>query len=157
PHGVISGYPYHDLYADRGVCLLADSHRDVGDALTLDDLARLPWAVYQHPHDAPAARQLSLLGVEPRVEVAVGTFQLLPAMVAGTRRVALIQERLAVRLGPDSGVRVLPCPFDPVPLTEALWWHPVHTRDAAHRWLRETAARVSGGLREQPHRQLSDG
>ncbi|MFE1319993.1 LysR family transcriptional regulator [Kitasatospora phosalacinea] len=157
PHGVISGYPFLDLYADRWVCLLADDHPDVGDALTLDDLARLPWAVYQHPHDAPAARQLSLLGVEPRVEVAVGTFQLLPAMVAGTRRVALIQERLALRIGPDSGVRTLPCPFDPVPLTEALWWHPVHTRDAAHRWLRETAARVGGGLREQPHRQLSDG
>lgn len=27
-------------------------------------------------------------------------------------------------------------------LREALWWHPVHTHEAAHIWLRETAARV---------------
>ncbi|WP_033223121.1 LysR family transcriptional regulator [Kitasatospora phosalacinea] len=162
PHGLISGYPSLDLYTDRWVCLVADDHPDLGgpdatDPLTLDDLARLPWAVYQHPHDAPAARHLSLLGVEPRVEVTVGTFQLLPAMVAGTRRVALIQERLAARLGPHSGVRALPCPFDPVPLTEALWWHPIHTPDAAHQWLRETAARVGAELQERTHRHPSGG
>jgi hypothetical protein len=33
-----------------------------------------------------------------------------------------------------------------VPLQEALWWHPVHTHDAAHIWLRETAARVGAEL-----------
>ncbi|WP_346047884.1 hypothetical protein [Actinomadura chokoriensis] len=33
-----------------------------------------------------------------------------------------------------------------MPVQEALWWHPVHTRDAAHIWLRETAARVAAGL-----------
>ncbi|WP_405009960.1 LysR family transcriptional regulator [Kitasatospora sp. NBC_01539] len=146
PHGVISGFPSTDLFADRWVCLVADDHPEVGHHLTLDDLARLPWAVYQRTHDAPAARQLSLLGIEARVEVSVETFQLLPAMVAGTTRVALVQERLAARLGPHSGVRTLPCPFDAVPLTEALWWHPAHTRDAAHTWLRETAARVGAAL-----------
>ncbi|MFC8721864.1 LysR family transcriptional regulator [Kitasatospora sp. NPDC057198] len=156
PHGVITGYPSLDLYTDRWVCLVADDHPEVAGALTLDDLARLPWAVYQRAHDAPATRQLALLGVEPRVEVSVGTFQLLPAMVAGTRRVALIQARLAALLGPHSGVRTLPCPFDPVPLTEALWWHPLHTQDAAHQWLRGTAARVGDDLREQSDRHLFD-
>ncbi|MGW4803471.1 LysR family transcriptional regulator [Kitasatospora sp. NPDC004272] len=157
PHGVITGYPSLDLYTDRWVCLVADDHPEVADALTLDDLARLPWAVYQRTHDAPATRQLALLGIEPRVEVSVGTFQLLPAMVAGTRRIALIQERLAHLLGPQDGVRTLPCPFDPVPLTEALWWHPIHTPDAAHQWLRETAARVSAELRERTPGRPSDG
>jgi len=31
-----------------------------------------------------------------------------------------------------------------------LWWHPVHTHDAAHRWLRETIARVGKGMAECP-------
>ena len=146
PHGVISGFPSVDLYRDRWVCLVSEDHPDIGDRLTLDDLARLPWAVYQRTHDAPAARQLSLLGIDARVEVSVEAFQLLPAMVAGTARVALIQERLAARLGSPSRVRTLPCPFDAVPLNEAMWWHPVHTRDAAHSWLRETAARVGATL-----------
>ncbi len=157
PHGVISGYPSLDLYTDRWVCLLADDHPDVADTLALNDLARLPWAVYQRTHDAPAARQLALLGIEPRVEVSVETFQLLPAMVAATRRVALIQERLATRIGPHDGVRTLPCPFDPVPLVEAFWWHPVHTQDAAHQWLRETAARIGAELPEPTRRHPSDG
>ncbi|GAA0240185.1 LysR family transcriptional regulator [Actinomadura nitritigenes] len=146
PHGVVSGLPTVELYRDEWVCVVAADHPDVGDGLTMDDLARLPWVVYQRPYDAPAARQLGMLGLEPRVEVSVQSFQLLPSLVAGTRRVALIQRRLAELLAPIADVRVLPCPFEAVPVQEALWWHPVHTQDAAHIWLRETAARVAAGL-----------
>jgi DNA-binding transcriptional LysR family regulator len=146
PHGIVSGFPTVELYRDEWVCVVADDHPDVGDRLTMDDLAALPWVVYQRPYDAPAARQLSLLGLEPHVEVSVQSFQLLPSLVAGTRRIALIQRRLAELMGPVARVRVLPCPFEAVPVHEALWWHPVHTQDAAHIWLRETAARVAAGL-----------
>ena len=147
PHGVIGGFPTVELYRDEWVCVIAGDHPDVGAALTMDDLARLPWVVYQRPYDAPAARQLSMLGLEPRVEVSVQSFQLLPSLVAGTRRVALIQRRLAALMAPVADVRVLPCPFEAVPVQEALWWHPVHTQDAAHIWLRATAARVAADLR----------
>ncbi|GAA3469848.1 hypothetical protein [Nonomuraea roseola] len=75
-----------------------------------------------------------------------GRFQLLPTLVAGVRRVALIQRRLAELLRDLAPVRALPCPFEAVPLQEALWGHPVHTHDAAHTWLRETAARVAAEL-----------
>ncbi|TDC81083.1 LysR family transcriptional regulator [Actinomadura sp. 7K507] len=174
PHGIVSGFPTVELYRDEWVCIVADDHPDVADdhpdvaddhpdvaddhpdvaddhpevdgRITMDDLARLPWVVYQRPYDAPAARQLSLLGLEPHVEVSVQSFQLLPSLVAGTRRVALIQRRLAQMMTPIANVRVLPCPFEAVPVQEALWWHPVHTQDAAHIWLRETAARVAAAL-----------
>ncbi|UQI49393.1 LysR family transcriptional regulator [Streptomyces sp. HU2014] len=142
PHGIIDGFPSVELLQDRWVCVVADDHPDVGDELTLDDLARLPWAVYKRPYDAPAARQLSMIGVSPRVEVSAEYFQLLPYLVEGTRRVAMIQERLARRVAGLAAVRVLPCPFEAVPLREAMWWHPVHTRDAAHIWLRDLVARV---------------
>jgi len=148
PHGIISGFPAVELFHDRWVCLIADDHPDVGERLTLDDLSQLPWAVYQRPYDAPVNRQLSMLGIDPRVEVSVQSFQLLPALVAGTRRVALIQERLARQLHSTVAVRVLPCPFDAVPVREALWWHPLHAQDAGHIWLRETAARVGQDIAE---------
>ncbi|MER7106966.1 LysR family transcriptional regulator [Streptomyces sp. NPDC000229] len=146
PHGVISGFPATDLYDDRWVLLVADDHPEVHEHLTREDLARLPWVTYQRTYDAPAVRQLGMLGIEPRVEVSVDSFQLLPLMVAGTRRVALVQERLARRLAPLVAVRVLRPPYEAVPLREALWWHPVHTHDAAHIWLRETAVRVGERL-----------
>ncbi|SPE62956.1 Nodulation protein D 2 [Streptomyces netropsis] len=146
PHGIIEGFPATDLFQDRWVCLVADDHPDVGEELSLADLARLPWAVYQRPYDAPAARQLSMTGITPHVEVSVHTFQLLPYVVEGTRRVAMIQERLARRAAGLAAVRVLECPFAAVPVQEAMWWHPVHTQDAAHIWLRETVTRVGDQL-----------
>jgi DNA-binding transcriptional LysR family regulator len=146
PHGVISGFPAVELFADRWVFLVAETNDEVGDRLTMDHLARLPWVTYQRIYDAPAARQLSMLGIEPRVEVSVDSFQVLPFLVAGTRRIALVQQRLAERLSGVAAVRVMDAPYEAVPLQEALWWHPVHTHDAAHIWLRETAARVGGEL-----------
>lgn len=148
PHGIITGLPAVELYRDRWVCAVAEDNPEVGEAITLRQLAALPWATYQRVYDAPVTRQLSLLGIEPRVQVSVDSFQLLPAMVAGTRRVAMIQARLADRLGlgPGSGIRLVECPFDAVPVREALWWHPVHTHDAGHQWLRQTAAAVAARL-----------
>ncbi|CCK25265.1 LysR family transcriptional regulator [Streptomyces davaonensis JCM 4913] len=146
PHGIISGFPAVDLFADRWAFLVADSNDEVGDRLTMADLARLPWVIYQRTYDAPAARQLSMLGIDPQVEVSVDSFQVLPFLVAGTRRIALVQRRLADLLHGVAAVRVMDPPYEVVPVQEALWWHPVHTHDAAHIWLRETAARVGAGL-----------
>lgn len=73
---------------------------------------------YQRTYDAPAVRQL---GIEPRVEVSVDSFRSLPLLVAGTRRIALVQARLSRLLDPIAAVRAV-----------ELWWHPVHAHDAAH-------------------------
>lgn len=142
PHGVITDFPAVELFQDSWVCLVAEDHPDVSGQISLADLARLPWAVYQRTHDAPVARQLSMLGIEPRVEVSVQSFQLLPALVEGTSRVALVQERLALQASQRHAVTVLPCPFEAVPVREAMWWHPMHTRDAGHAWFREVVQRV---------------
>lgn len=148
PHGVISDFPATDLYQDRWVFLVAEDHPSVDDRLTREDLARLPWVTYQRTYDAPAVRQLGMLGIEPRVEVSVDSFQIMPLLVSGTRRIALLQARLARLLAPLAAVRVVEPPYEAVPLREALWWHPVHTHDAAHIWLRETAARVGSRMTE---------
>lgn len=142
PHGVVDGFPAVELFTDRWVCLVAEDNPEVGAELALDDLGRLPWAVYQRAYDAPVTRQLSMLGISPRVDVSVPSFHLLPPLVAGTRRVAMIQRRLVGRI-PAPGVRVLPCPFPAVPLQEAMWWHPAHSQDAGHIWLREVVSRVA--------------
>ncbi|MGW4428599.1 LysR family transcriptional regulator [Streptomyces tendae] len=150
PHGVISDFPATDLYQDRWVFLVAEDHPSAGDRLTREDLARLPWVTYQRTYDAPAVRQLGMLGIEPRVEVSVDSFQIIPLLVSGTRRIALVQARLARLLAPLAAVRAVEPPYEAVPLSEALWWHPVHTHDAAHIWLRETAARVGRRMAQEP-------
>jgi len=146
PHGIISGFPAVDLFTDRWVFVVARENPEVADRLALADLARLPWVTYQRTYDSPAVRQLAMIGIEPRVEASVDTFHVLPFLVAGTSRIALMPASLAVRLADVAGVRVLDAPYGVVPLQEAMWWHPVHTYDAAHIWLRETAARVGTGI-----------
>ncbi|MFC9502842.1 LysR family transcriptional regulator [Streptomyces sp. NPDC057002] len=144
PHGIISGFPAVELYEDEWVFLVAEDNAEVGDHLTREDLARLPWVTYQRVYDAPPVHQLGLLGIEPNVEISVDSFQVLPFLVAGTHRIALAQRRLAERLRASAPVRIMPAPYEAAPLREALWWHPVHTHDAAHTWLREAAAHVAG-------------
>ncbi|MFD5648733.1 LysR family transcriptional regulator [Streptomyces sp. NPDC127039] len=146
PHGVITGFPTVELFTDAWAFLVAEANEEIGDRLAMDDLSRLPWVSYQRTYDAPAARQLSMLGIDPHVEVSVDSFQSLPFLVAGTRRIALVQRRLAELMHGVADVRVMEPPYEAVPLQEALWWHPVHTHDAAHIWLRETAARVGAEL-----------
>ena len=139
PHGYLSDLPSQQLFTDQWVCVVAADHPGIGDKLTLTDLEELPMVVAHHEPASytPAGKQLSMLGVQPRVQLVAETFLALPFLVAAGNGVALIQERLARQLSPVVPIRVLPCPFDVAPLMEALWWHPMYSRDPGHRWLRE--------------------
>ena len=150
PHGIISDFPATELFQDDWVFLVSEDNHEVGDHLTRDHMSRLPWVTYLRAYDSPAVRQLGMLGIEPRVDVSVDSFSGLPFLVAGTRRIALIPALLAERLRGVAPVRIMKPPYESVPLQEALWWHPVHTRDAAHIWLRETAARVASAEKGHP-------
>ncbi|WP_375424013.1 LysR family transcriptional regulator [uncultured Friedmanniella sp.] len=138
PHGFLTGIGHDDLYEDRWVCVVARDNDSVGDALSMADVARLPWVVtYNRPTAfTPAAQQLRVIGVEPDVRVVVESFLAVPFLVGGTDRIALLQAGLAGRLAEAAGVRVLPCPWEVVPLREAFWWHASLRADPAHRWLR---------------------
>ena len=138
PHGFLIDFPYTELYQDRWVCIVSADNPAVGEQLTLAQLGELPWVVlFNLPTAyAPAAQQLRTIGIEPRVEVVVDGFLPMPFLVVGTNRVALIQERLAHQVAESAGVRVLPCPFEVLPIVEAFWWHPMFRNDPAHAWLR---------------------
>jgi DNA-binding transcriptional LysR family regulator len=150
PHGFITDLPRADLMRDRWVMVVAVDHPEVGDALSIEQLETLGWvATYYGPTaSTPAARQLRMLGIEPRVQVVTESFLTIPALVAGTRRIALLQERLVRELSADAGIRALPCPFEVGPLVDAMWWHPIYDRDPEHTFfrglVRDAAAAVTG-------------
>lgn len=138
PHGFLSDLPFDDLWTDTWVVLVSHDHPTVDGTLTMADAAELPWVFTFNSPAAftPAARQLQMIGVEAQVQVVVESFLALPFYLAGTRRLGLVQARLAEPLTRSGELRALPCPWDVVPLVEALWWHPVHTHDPEHVWLR---------------------
>jgi len=57
-----------------------------------------------------------------------------------------LDDATATAIRGGNAARLLDCPFDAVPVREALWWHPVHTHDAGHVWLRELASAVAAKI-----------
>jgi DNA-binding transcriptional LysR family regulator len=145
PHGGGTDLPHQDLYRDDWVCVVATGNPDVGDALDARRLGELPWVVRCHGTTAaaPEVRALRMLGVEPDVRVVTETAASVPALVAGTSRVAMLPRRLAGVLPPDAGVRTLPCPLDTGELVTAMWWHPAQEPDPAHHWFRNLLTRAA--------------
>lgn len=149
PHGFLADMPYTDLYEDRWVCVVARDNPAVGARLSLAQLKEMPWVMLYHRPTAfaPAAQQLRMIGIEPRVEIVVDGFLQMPFLIAGSDRIALLQEQLARRIADAGGVRVLDCPFEAVPLAEAFWWHPMYRSDVAHGWLRELLMEAAAELK----------
>ena len=145
PHGFVTDLPHEDLYRDRWIVIVSSDNENIGAALTVQDLVTSPWVVAFHGQAAatPADRQLRMLGIEPRVQVITENFLTVPNLVAGTDRIALLQERLVRLLPLNSGLRTLQCPVEVGELVEAMWWHPVYDRDPEHMFLREIASRAA--------------
>lgn len=153
PHGfLLADLPHRDLYRDEWVCVVAADNAEAGDALTIGRLQTMPWVMTYHGPTAatPAARHLRTLGIEPHVQVVTETFLTIPGLVRGSDRVALLQRRLADRIAPGSGVRVLPCPYEAGELVEAMWWHPIHDDDPDHRYLRDLITRAATAATSTP-------
>ena len=115
-------------------------------------MAALPWVgpfTRSDPGAAiPPLRRLRSLGIDPQIEVVTDSFVTVPFLVAGSNRVAFLQERLARRLAPVAAVRILPSPVD-VSVVLTLRWHHSLTDDPGHRWLR--------GVLQRAAQQVEDG
>ncbi|MQA09900.1 MAG: LysR family transcriptional regulator [Pseudonocardiaceae bacterium] len=141
-----------ELFRDRWVCLTAADNPAIKDgALHMDDLERLSWVAPYHRDSSvssavPITRQLALLGLRPRIAVRVESYQAVPYFVAGTERIALMQERLAAKFANRLDLRILECPGEPEPIVEKLWWHERVEDDPAHRWFRQLIAGVAAQL-----------
>lgn len=145
PPGFLSDLSRRDLYRDEWVCVVAADNPAAERGLTVEDLETLPWVATYHGPTAstPAARQMRMLGIEPRVQVVVENFLTVPGLVAGSDRIALLQRRLVDLLPLNTGIRALPVPFEVSPLIEAMWWHPVFDDDPEHAYLRDLVVRAT--------------
>jgi DNA-binding transcriptional LysR family regulator len=145
PHGFVSDLSHRDLYRDEWVCVVAADNEAVGEQLTVENLETLPWVVTFHGPTAatPAARQMRMRGIELNVQVVTENFLTVPSLVAGSRRIALLQRRLVELLPLNIGLRQLPPPVEVGQLVEAMWWHPVYEDDPEHRYLRDVIARAT--------------
>jgi DNA-binding transcriptional LysR family regulator len=141
-----------ELFRDEWVCVTsADNDLTAAGSLTFDELKDASWVVpfYRNqnsPLAPPAIRQLSALGIRPHVAIGVESYLAVPHLIAGTSRVALMQRRLATLFADQLDLRVWPCPGDPEPIVEALWWHEDLDADPGHAWLRDSLTELAAKL-----------
>ncbi|HEY3882635.1 MAG TPA: LysR family transcriptional regulator [Trebonia sp.] len=137
------------LFRDRFVCVVDPLNPRLRDGqLTLDDLSALPHAVRNcgGTHVTPAERVMDELSVRRQVQVTTVGFLPLAFLVAGTDLVAVIPERMALRVAVPLGLTVVEPPFGRVELIETLWWHPDRAATPGHAWLRHTLTEAAAAL-----------
>jgi DNA-binding transcriptional LysR family regulator len=143
-------FPSASLFSDRWLCAVDAANPAVrGRRITWEQYLALPHLVYGIGPD----RQLNLadqhfgrLGVSRKIEVTVESFLLVPFLLAGTPLVSLILERTVGRLAAATTIRTLEPPMALPDIHEAMFWHPRHTTDPGHRWLRERLAALARAL-----------
>jgi LysR family nod box-dependent transcriptional activator len=141
--------PSQRLFEDQWVCCVWEGNTRVGARMTTQTYLELGHLSYTMGAGQPASladRHVVSLGLERRIEFTVESFLLAPFLLQGTDLVCLVPARAAPHFQRTADVRLLDPPVAFPTLTEMLWWHPRHTGDPAHAWLRARIAEVAAEL-----------
>ncbi len=146
---VPKGHPHDVLFEDTYTCVAWSGHSQIGKTLSLDQYRALGHVVvsFEPGRLVSFDEQFGAeAGLERRVEVIAPSYHVLPDLVVGTKRIATVQTRLALKFARMFPLKLIPLPV-PLPVfQEAVFW-PTHLeRDPGHLWFREvmkaTAARL---------------
>ena len=148
------------LLTDRFVCVVRKAHPTVGKRLSLEQFVALSH-IQVAPRSKPGGYLDDVLrqkGLQRTVARAVPYFVTALQLAAETDYVLTISERIAVRLAPSFGLRIMEVPVALRPYALSLVWHPRVDGDAAHRFLRDVFSRaareVAGDRHEEPRTRL---
>ncbi|HVV94846.1 MAG TPA: LysR substrate-binding domain-containing protein, partial [Hyphomicrobiales bacterium] len=143
-------FPSAPLFSDRWLCAVDAANPEVrGRRISWERYLALPHLVYSIGPDRQlnlADQHLGRLGVRRRIEVTVESFLLVPFLLAGTPLVSVVLARTVGLLSAATTIRTLEPPMKLPDIHEAMFWHPRHTTDPGHRWLRERLAAIAAGL-----------
>ncbi|GGH33574.1 LysR family transcriptional regulator [Microbacterium album] len=141
-----------ELFRDEYV-VIADRENPAigGGQISLDDFLALPHVRcdFGPGHVTGPERRMHELDLTVDVRVTTSSLLPIPLIVSGTDLISVVPRRLVERNSGMTGTVAVPTPFETVVLIERLWWHPAHSSDPAHAWVRETiAAAARGGVPE---------
>jgi DNA-binding transcriptional LysR family regulator len=134
------------LYTDRWLCAVSADNPAVGDHMSLELFCRLPhleWRLRTPVTQSHAEVLYGSKGIRRQVALTTDSFALLPALLRGSRMVALVHERLARQV---PGLKLLEPPV-PIPeVEESMFWSSSMDRDPGHIWLRELVRGIARSL-----------
>jgi len=133
------------LVTDRFVCVVRKDHPVVGKRLNLDQFVELAH-IQVAPRGKPGGYLDDVLrdkGRRRTVARAVPYFVTALQLTAQTDYLLVVSERIAERLAPSLGLKILEVPVELRPYALSLVWHPRFDGDAAHRFLRDVFTRAA--------------
>jgi len=148
PEYIVTGSnPSYELYREPQVVIGARENPVLAKGyLTAEEFAQAGHvAVVIGERNIPsfADRQLEVMGIKRRIEVVTSIFTLVPWLVEGTERLALLHKRLAVQLEDRFAVRHVPVPFNFPAMKQMLCYNSGHEQDAGLLWLRDKIERIA--------------
>jgi len=145
---ILEEHPCIELFSDEYVCVVCKDHPAASGHLSMDDYKALGHVLVRwgREHRAPMADEwfARSFGFTRRVEVTTNTFNNVPPLLIGTRRVATMHRRLAEMWAHYLPLRIVVAPWTAPPLTMSMQWNKYQQLDPGLAWLRnliiETAA-----------------
>lgn len=146
-----SEFPSEPLIFDRWLCAADCDNKLIGGekTLSLEKFLAAPFLAYGIGMDRQfnlADQHLARAGVNRKIAATVESFVLVPFLLRGTNLISLVLERAIQKLAVP-GIAGFEPPLSLPDIHERMFWHPRHTSDQAHIWLRnrisETAASIA--------------
>lgn len=133
-------HPSELLLTDPLVCVM-DASNPARREFDVAALSQLEHVTMQPPGDAESysLTALARAGITVTTPIRSFSFASLPALVRGTKRVAVLQSLLARELAGADDLVVLPPPVALDPLEQNLLWHKLRSPDPGIVWLRDQA------------------
>lgn len=131
-------HPIERLSVDPMVFVVDADHPCVARGLTVDDVASLEHVVMKPPAagDSYSNAVMREAGISFRTAITTFAFSAIPEIVRGTRRIALLHQRLAEQMARGGGLALLAPPIPLPPLEQHVQWHSLRDHDPALVWLR---------------------
>lgn len=135
-------HPHEALFEERFVCVLWAQARLARGKLTRERYLQAGHVVMKPQATSGESSYedwfVKRLGVQRRVVATSFGFATVPALLVGTEHVATMHASLAQLLQATWPLKLLPCPVDVPPMTQAMQWHRYRTPDPGLLWLRRT-------------------
>jgi DNA-binding transcriptional LysR family regulator len=148
PRGYVNGFPSRIILQDRWVLIADVDNAAVGESVTPAQFEELTFIAYALGGTGRclAELQLEALGVEMASDILVENFVTACLLVRGTRRVTIVQSRLAEEVRKLAPLKVVDLPYELPPLQDALYWNKVNNDEPGHIWLRSFVAEVAASI-----------
>jgi DNA-binding transcriptional LysR family regulator len=142
-------HPKAPLFEDDFTCVVDANNPLVSDTLSVEQFFALGHVgVAFGPSLNPSIEHwlLQKHGYSRHLEIIAPNFTLLPSLVIGTHRIAVMHTRLARIAAQSLPLRLLPLPIAIPGMVEMMQWPTHHTHEPGSQWLRNILQDAAGSL-----------